>query len=254
MRTFVIAEPGCTHEGSFEAMTKLVKVAADAGCDAYKSQWMSDPQKVCERRDAPEYLTFYRWLAYPLHWHTHLKALCESLGMEYGCTTYLPEDREAIDEYVDFHKVASFENYAFGSREGKPVIIGAGMLTHEELSRLVATAPPHWRILQCTSSYPTPIESVNLATIRQYRLAGLSDHSSDVEMGALAVCAGAKIIETHMRLQDCDPANPDYAVALNPTELDLYVDGIRDAEKAMGYPLKQILPCEQAMTRFKVQA
>jgi N-acetylneuraminate synthase/N,N'-diacetyllegionaminate synthase len=174
--------------------------------------------------------------------------------MDYGCTTYTTEDMAMIDPEVDFHKISSFENRAFARREGKPVLIGAGMLTHEGLTALVTSAAPNWRILQCTSSYPADVTDLHLATIRQYRLAGLSDHSRLARAGGLAVAAGAAIIESHLRLYTCRPENPDYPVSRTPAELEVYVGHIREAERAMGYPLKAIQPCEQAMLAYKVDA
>lgn len=247
----VIAEPGCTHEGSYEAMVRLIYAAADAGCDFFKSQWMSDPETVCQRRNAPEYLSFYRWLDYPLSWHASFARACRESGMAYACSTYTAEDRAAVDEFVSLHKIASFENALPPSQDVKPVLIGAGMLTHDELLSLSVHSVG---VLQCTSSYPTPTNAVQLATIQHYDLAGLSDHSRDIDMGGFAVCAGAKFIEVHMRLDDCDPKNPDYAVAFSPSELTAYVAKIRKAERAMGDPVKRIHPCEQDMLRFKVQA
>ena len=246
----VIAEPGCTHEGSYESMVRLIHVAADAGCDVFKNQWMSDPDEVCRMRKAPNYLPFYRWLDYPLSWHASLARACRESGMAYACSTYTAEDRAAVDDFVSLHKIASFENEKRPSEAGKPVLIGAGMLTHEELLSLTFDSVG---VLQCTSSYPAPLESLQLATIPYYGLAGLSDHSRDLDIGAFAVCAGAQFIEVHMRLDDCDPKNPDYAVAFSPSELTAYVAKIRKAERAMGDPVKRIHPCEQDMLRYKVK-
>lgn len=250
MSVFVIAEPGATHEGRFADLTNLVRLAAHAGCNAFKPQWMSDPETVCRRRNAHAYRRHYAALGFPFAWHTYLHALCWSYGMEYGCSSYTPEDRAALDTVVDFHKIASFEALADAPQPlTKRVYIGAGMLDGADL----AHAKAQGAVLQCTSAYPTPIESMHLSTIRAYGLAGLSDHSGDIDMGAWAVCAGAKVIEVHMASPESDPLNPDRAVALLPDRLALYIRKIRDAERAMGSPVKAVQACEQEMRRYQVQ-
>jgi sialic acid synthase SpsE len=93
-------------------------------------------------------------------------------------------------------------------------------------------------LLHCVSSYPTPIEQANLRAIvslrRRYRLpVGYSDHTTTTFTGALALAAGAWVIEKHFTL-DRRQAGPDHAMSLEPPALTEYVMGIRRAEAAMG--------------------
>lgn len=81
---------------------------------------------------------------------------------------------------------------------------------------------------------------------------GLSDHSRHALTGALAVAAGATIVEAHLRLDDTPAENPDYAVAFSPSEFTQYVKNIRDAEVMLGTGRKEIQACEHEMLSFKV--
>jgi N,N'-diacetyllegionaminate synthase len=109
-------------------------------------------------------------------------------------------------------------------------------------------------LLHCVSSYPAPIDQINLAVLRQGWCSGLSDHSRDLDMGMMAVCAGAKVVETHFRLYDCDPVNPDYPVAFDPGELAMYVGKIRKAERALGDGVKRVQPSEEWALPYRVNA
>lgn len=259
-RTLVIAEPGCTAEGSFDTMMRLLKTAADCGADIWKPQFTSNPERMCERRNAPEYLPFYRWLAWPTWWHSTFASESHRFGMKYAVSVYLPEDVETVAPFVDYFKISSFENTDSALRIAaeatrRDVIVSCGLG-----ARPAHRSNAYW--LHCVSSYPAPIDETNLRAIHDsYECGevvgdfeGFSDHSRDLDMGAYAVCAGAQIIETHYRLYDCDPNNPDYAVAFDPGEFAMYVSRIRRAERVMGDGVKQAQPSEAAMLKFKVTA
>lgn len=269
MKILVIAEPGSTHEGDYDAMVRLAQAAAAAGCDVLKSQWTSSADRMAERRHAPEYLDSYLKLQYPLAWHQSLRDVCRELGMEYGCTVYIPGDAALVSPFVDYLKVSSFEA---GSQEfldeatdtGNRVIVSTGMMTDYTavLSLMGASRFRNrpelpkmpWAVLHCCSSYPAPLRALNLsamtAGLSPSKL-GFSDHSRDMRVGGWAVCAGAEVIETHFRLDDCSPANRDYGVAFTPWELGVYVRNIRDAELAYGDGIKRVQDCEQPMLQYR---
>lgn len=261
MRTLVVAEPGSTHEGDFDTMLHLIDVAFYAGCDVFKNQWTSSAATMCARRHAPEYLESYLKLQYPGIWHERLRAACRERGLEYACTAYIPGDAKVLAPFVDYLKISSFEctdqellDEAMDS--GSLVIVSTGMATDYTpvLTRPGRPKMP-WAVLHCCSSYPAPLSDLNLdalaADLRPAKL-GFSDHSRDVRVGAWAICVGAEIIETHFRLDDCDPSNNDYEVAFTPAELSEYVRNIRAAEGALGDGIKRIQPCEAESLRFRV--
>lgn len=277
-RTLVIAEPGCTHEGSFDKLVQLLHVAADAGCDVYKPQWVSDPVAMCERRqmvndptrpannpkfaNAAEeyayYLRAYSWLNFPIEWHGELKRTCVERGMQYACTVFLPQDVGTLRWLTDLTKVASFEaedcellREVINNRPAREIVVSMGMGAQWSF--------PYWhpKLLHCVSAYPAPVSAMNLAVIqgrrlKQFSAVGLSDHSRHLLTGAVAVACGAEVIETHFRLDDCDPDNPDYAVAFTPAEFRQYIQHIRDAELMLGDGEKKIQPCEAWALPYRV--
>jgi sialic acid synthase SpsE len=104
------------------------------------------------------------------------------------------------------------------------------------------------------SAYPTPVDQLQLATIRSQGFVGLSDHTAPyaVDTGALAVAAGATVIERHVRLESCNVSNPDFAVAMSYHALVEYVARIRYAEAAMGTATAvEAQPAEAPMVRYR---
>lgn len=255
--TLVIAEPGGTAEGDLDTMRRQIDFAAEIGCDAYKAQWTSSPERLCERRHAPEYLDAYRKLAWSPEWHEILAAACKNAGLDYLCTTYLPEDIAVVAPHVWAFKCAAFEALDEDFlrahwRYGKPLFVSTGLMAHEELVALGRRGGfQDRRLLHCVSAYPCPIDQINLAALGLHY--GLSDHTIHPMTGAMAVALGAQAIEFHYRLNGCDPANADYAVARPPDAAREYVFNVRLAETMLGSGVKRIMSAEAPMLKYAVR-
>lgn len=265
-RTMIIVEPGSTAEGRYDAFIQLIDVAADAGADVFKPQWLSSAERLCDRRHAPEYLTSYRLLQYPSEWHAAFRAHANARGLEYACSVYLPEDVRVVAPHVDYLKISSFEAtdrelLLKAYRNHERVIVSSGMSTQRDM-RILEDGETYWpwRELHCVSAYPAPLDDLNLSIVSgngrydgEQRYAGFSDHSRDVRVGAWAVCAGAETLEIHFRLNTTPSSNKDYDVAFTPAELTDYIRHVRDAERALGTGIKRVMPSEQSMLRYAVR-
>jgi sialic acid synthase SpsE len=145
------------------------------------------------------------------------------------------------------------------ARCGKPMIVSTGTANLEEVLHavdvIVAAGNEQIVLLQCTASYPTPIEAVNaraIVTLREAtgRPVGLSDHSRDpVIAPTVATALGACLIEKHFTLSNRLPG-PDHQFAVEPAELALLVQSVRAAERALGRGLKEVLAEEQELRAF----
>jgi sialic acid synthase SpsE len=128
-------------------------------------------------------------------------------------------------------------------------------------ANLRAIFPPdhdHWDFFDCNSSAGSQLTVWDLTRCRAFD--GFSDHVVDPEhpthgilSGALAVAYGATVLEKHVRLDDTDPQNPDYAPALTPAQFAEYVRLARLADAAGGDGVKRCLPCEQKMAQYRVR-
>lgn len=286
MNTMVLAEPGATHDGRYDTMLRLIRAASVAGADVFKGQWTSSAQAMCERRHAPEYLADYLKIQYPLEWHREFRAEASRVGLQYGCSVYLPGDPTLVAPFVDYLKLSSFEiddavlyREALLAKAARKIEYEEMVTGVHEMPLIVSTGMQkttmerEWRVwdhkkcyapqavLHCCSCYPAPLSALNLSLCSgngrddgEPRYAGLSDHSRDVRVGGWAVACGARIIETHFRLDDCDPSNKDYAVSFTPAELAVYVRNIRDCEIALGDGVKRIHESEKPMLKYRVSA
>jgi N,N'-diacetyllegionaminate synthase len=270
MNTFVIAEIGSCHDMDLAKARHLIDVAKIAGADAAKFQYWSSAERMTHRRKAGPYLDIYRQYAMPVGWLSQLHAYCHARGIDFMCSSYLPEDVDVVAPFVQRFKIASFEANdaqhlvahvkhlcAFGvSAAQKQLYISMGMGAELEpvrrfLMQPLATThsepnPETVRFLHCVSAYPAPLDQLNLKRLRwdwdrrqgynPVPFSGFSDHAPSelVWTGAVAVAAGASIIERHLRSGETNPSNPDYGHAMAPDDFMRYVKNIRDVETMLG--------------------
>src|SRR5689334_9698631 len=110
MKTFVLAEMGSSWligkqpRQHFEFALKLIGEAAKCGANGVKTQWVSDPLKMCRRRKLKDLAT-YQGLAWPVVWHAVFAEEAHRLGLEYVVSAYIPEDVPTLLPFVDRFKV-----------------------------------------------------------------------------------------------------------------------------------------------------
>ena len=143
------------------------------------------------------------------------------------------------------------------ARFNKHLIISTGLLDLNGLEdvykivKKIRGANLKLSFLHCVSSYPAPLEQLNLSNIRLIKEkfndvnVGLSDHTIGTKAPLYAVLAGASIIEKHFTLDNKFSSFRDHALSLNPKNFKIMVDQIREAEKILGEKRKIILPLEK---------
>ena len=124
-----------------------------------------------------------------------------------------------------------------------PIIVSIGIGANIKLIDTILNIAGKYSIddvtfLHCNNAYPTPPSDVNMNTIQQMSLdkrykTGFSDHTISPFTPALAVSAGATVIEKHFTLSKF-MKGPDHPFALEPHELKTMVEHIRYAERCMG--------------------
>ncbi len=250
---FVIAEAGSNHNGDLETAKELIDVAADAGADAVKFQtfraedlYVDDRELVDDPEDST--YTLLESLEQPYEWIPELYEHCESRDIQFISSPFDERSAAELAEYVPAFKVASFtlSHHQFLEElieYKKPVIMSTGAHEQAEIEEAVnvlrANGVDDIALLHCVSSYPTPIEEINIRAIetlqREFEtVVGFSDHTTDPTTApAAAVALGAPIVEKHFTL-DKEMDGPDHSFALEPNELKKMIDGIRQTEKALG--------------------
>ena len=268
-RPFFIAEAGVNHNGDLDTAKDLIDLAADAGADAVKFQTFSADRLVTPEASKAEYQTEttgegsqYEMLKrYELdrEFHEILFEYCEQKDIMFLST---PFDRESADMLKDLGvnaiKLGSGELdniplIKHVSQFGFPLIVSTGMGTldeviaaHEAIQSV--NSDPDVVFLHCTSAYPCSIDDVHLRAMRTMEkelgtLVGYSDHTTLPETPALAVAAGACVLEKHFTL-DSDLPGPDHEASLEPDELSKSINLVNVAYRMLGYSEKQPTPVE----------
>ena len=255
-KTLIIAEMAGTHDGELKNIIKLIRVAKAVGADAVKTQWCSDIQSMAARRKLSD-PSVYKLLNFPESWHKEIVVECHKQELDYICSVFLPKDVSVVAQHANKLKIASLEVDDSQLRKvcldtGKELIISTGCMSKGELQKLfMITLQYKMFILHSTSAYPVPIGETNLSLISQ-GFDGYSDQTGRILTGALAVMAGARIIEVHFCLYETDSNNPDYAHSLDPSKLGQYIKYVRLAEKEKGDGIKKIEPSEMALVKHRV--
>ncbi len=264
MSVYIIAEAGVNHNGKLDLALKLCDVAKEAGVDAVKFQtWKTENIVTASARQAA-YQTEntgkeesqYDMLKSLELSYDHFRTIqdyCKKIGIDFLST---PDEEESLDFLVSlglpFIKVGSGEvtNIPYLRKIGsckKPVILSTGMSNIAQVAlaydTLLQAGADGVSLLHCTTNYPCPYNEVNLKAMITLREAfkckvGYSDHTMGTEVPVAAVAMGAEIIEKHFTL-DKNMEGPDHKASLEPAELKLMVQQIRNIEVALGDGIKR---------------
>ncbi len=263
---YVIAEIGVNHDGSLDNCLSLIDAAAGAGADAVKLQFFRTDLLMSRAAKLAAYQS-RAGETDPIEMLHRLELKGEDLPR---CVARARERRvHAIvtvfsEPLVDTAERAGFDAYKTASPDiinkplldrlaatNKPLIISTGAATLGEIERAAAWLDQcdDAAFLHCVSAYPTPFEHAALGAIACLaeeldRPVGYSDHTTLVETGALAVAAGACILEKHLTYSRT-ARGPDHAASLEPTQFAEYASAARRAHTMLGERAKSVLDIER---------
>lgn len=239
-KTLIIAEAACTWtHGGLESAYASIRAAKTCGADAWKTQFTSDPESMAMRRGVS--LDKYQRLGWAKDALPLLKAECERVGIELMVTVFIPKDVALIAPYVSRFKVSAFERNDVELAKackayGKPCVISYNADVPCKLDE-------PYSALYCVSKYPTRLEDLHLGVLWhrgkycESLYDGLSDHTTSLLTGAVAVGAGARVLEKHVKMRDCPEEDPDFGHSLlmemRECEFSKYVDFVREAERML---------------------
>lgn len=268
MSCFIIAEAGVNHNGDINLAFKLCDAAKNAGADAVKFQIFDADKLVTKNAKKAEYQnkndkssdTQYQMLkklALSNEEFSEISNYCNKIGIKFMATAF---DEDSIDFLhslgVNVIKIPSGEitNLPYLIKISKlwdNIILSTGMATIDEIKDAYDVLSKYGvrvTVLHCTTEYPAPFETVNLNAMKTLGKTlginyGYSDHTKGIEVPIAAVALGATIIEKHFTL-DKNMDGPDHKASIEPDELKLMVDSIRNVETALGQSNKIVNDCE----------
>ena len=264
---FIIAEIGLNHNGDINLAKKLINVAVKAGCDAVKFQ-KRDPE-LCvpldqrdKKRDTPwghiTYMDYRYKVEFSEEQYEIINEYCKRKGILWSASCWDVNSFKFISSFdVPFHKVASamLTNKPLLdllAKDGKPIISSTGMSTLDEIDtaiKILESGGNDVALLHCTSTYPCPLNEINLRMIPTLRErysvpVGYSGHETGLVPTWAAVALGSTIVERHITL-DRSMWGSDQAASVEPGGLMRMVKGIREIEASIGNGQKRVYEREK---------
>lgn len=264
---YIIAEIGINHNGSLDIAKRLIAGAASAGCSAVKFQKRT-PELCVPRdqwnieRDTPwgrmTYMEYRHKVEFSFIEFVEINRYCRELGIDWfaSCWDELSVDFiEQFDPPLYKAASASLTDHALLTKmknTGKPLIISTGMSSMDEIVEAVEViGSDHLLIAHSTSSYPCPLDELNLRMILTLKELfpntpiGYSGHETGLATTMAAVALGACFVERHFTL-DRAMWGSDQAASVEPTGMHRLVKDIRAVEEALGDGVKRVYASEMS--------
>lgn len=267
----IVAELTNNHLGDPKRLVEMIERAKDAGADLIKVQ-----KRDVDSFYSEEKLRSYYWSPFGKTLGDYrrgvelneemLKVLdktCKFLQIDWFCSVLDFPSFEVINKFSpklikipstisnhrDFHhKIA--ETYK------GPIVISTGYTDQSYEEYVLKTFNENKRIylLHCISAYPAAMQDCNVTVVKHYAdlakdhkalVPGYSSHDLGSFASVLAVASGARMLEKHVKLGDVEWVHFDkVALDLKTDSFKKYVKDIRDAEIALGSPIKRVLASE----------
>ena len=265
---YVIAEIGHNHQGDLDKARQLFLRAKECGVHAVKLQKrdnrslytkaMYDRPYEHENSFGRTYGEHREVLEFGREEYLELQAYARQLGLTFFATAFDVPSADFLARLdVPAYKIASGDirnlpllRHVAGLQ--KPMIISTGGATLAEVDRACQAILPlnsKLCVLQCTATYPTEPEEMNLRVIETLRdrfpgvVVGLSDHYNGIAMAVVAYMLGARVIEKHFTLNHTWKGT-DHALSLEPIGMQKMIRDLQRARIALGDGVKRMLPSE----------
>lgn len=267
----ITAEITTNHFGERLRLERMVRAAKAAGADFvkvqkrdpetfYTSEQLRSPYKSPFGRTFGDYR---RQLELSADDFVFLDALCEKLGIRWFASVLdersycfirdfkprLIKLPSTISEHTDY-----LEKVAKDTECG--IVLSTGMTDGAFEAWVLKTFAnvPQLYLMQANSAYPTPAQDCNVAVVRHYHklsrthpyiVPAYSSHDEGWFGSSLAIAAGARMVEKHVKFGNTEWAHFD-AVALDLTTVSFrdYVTKLREAEIVTGLEQKSVAPSE----------
>jgi sialic acid synthase SpsE len=263
----IVAELTTNHFGDRSRLERMIRSSHAAGANYVKLQKRNvETFYTAEQLSSPYVSPFgstfgdyRRQLELDHDDFDFVGKLCNELGLGWFASVL---DQLSFDYMLNLNPVmmklpstisehTEFLSYVADNYRGK-VVLSTGMTDekYEELILQKFSKCERLYLLQCNSAYPTPMEDCNVAVVRHYHelsrsrqniIPGYSSHDFGWQASALAVAAGARMLEKHVKLGNTEWAHFDaVAVDLTTPRFREYISQIRETEVILGSDIKRV--------------
>ena len=273
-KPFLIAEIGINHNGSLNLAKKLIDLAKENGFNAVKFQKrnpnISTPEDQKNKlRITPwgeiSYLEYKKKIEFGKKEFDEINRYCKKKKIIWFPSAWDLDSQKFLKKYkLKYNKIASamLTNHKLleeVSKERKMTLISTGMSYIKDIARCIKIFKKNkckFILMHCVSTYPCPIEKLNLNMIITLRNkfkceVGYSGHESEVSPSILAYFLGARYIERHITL-DRSMWGTDQSASLSGSGMKNLSDILLKLPKVLGDGIKKISPEEKnLLSKFK---
>ena len=252
----LIAEIGGNHEGNFHYAKKLVKLAISTGVDVVKLQ-IYEGESLVSSVESKKRFKHFKKFELTKKEHIEIAELCKKANVQYLASVWNPKSLNWIDKYLSFYKIGSGDLTAYPvikeiCKKKKPIILSTGLSSLKEIKKTISFIrqenyfyknKKNLSLLQCTASYPTPDNEVNLKVIeilrKETKLSiGYSHHNTGDIALISAYLLGAEILEFHFTDTRKDKVFRDHKISLTHKETKTLIEKIKRINILKGKNIK----------------
>jgi N-acetylneuraminate synthase len=263
---YFIGEIGINHNGDMQIAKKLMDAAFACSWNCVKFQKRNPDVCVPEKqkgvmRDTPwgqmTYLDYRFRVEFGKNEYDAIEAYCRQKPIDWTASVWDMDSLNFIAGYdVPFIKIPSalltdLDLLKAAAETGYTLIISTGMSTFAEIDAAMKIVTKYGEkpvLMHTNSSYPTPINELNLNLIPTLKkrydcIIGYSGHEMSLEPTVVAVALGAQIIERHITLSH-NLWGTDQKSSLEVHAMDMLRKRAVDVWKMLGSSEKVVTPSE----------
>lgn len=198
---YIIGEIGINHNGEIDIAKKLIDKAVTAGANAVKFQKRSlnDLYRMdvlenpnIESQGLEILLDVLKKVELSDSDYQEIVKYCNEKNITFLCTAWDTKSVDFLESLnIPAYKIASadltnFPLIKYISKTKKPILISTGMSTMDEIEKTInflKEKNSDFLILHSNSTYPAPVDSLNLSLITSRILKTPNPVMSDVKMG-----------------------------------------------------------------------
>lgn len=266
----VVAEITTNHQGDMNKLLKMITLANKSGADYVKLQKRNvetfySNEQLEEPYDSPfgdSFRDYRHGIELTHDQFIEVDNHCKKLGIRWFVSIL---DQPSFDYMADFNldliklpsTISEHKEYLSHVAENfdNDIVISTGYTdeAYEEFILEKFSTCRKLYLLQCTSAYPCHIEDAQIGVIHHYSkiasktniIPGYSSHDIGSICSMMAVGAGARMIEKHVKLGSVPWAHFDeVALDLGTEEFTDFVADIRKAEVIYGTAKKEVRKSE----------
>lgn len=258
-KTKIIAEIGINHNGDLEVAKKLIQIANVAGCTHVKFQKRNPDICVPENQKLKSkstpwgdmtYLEYKYKIEFGKEEYDEIDRFCKDVGIEWFASVWDKDSVDFMQQYksldgknlmkIPSALITNKELITHARKKADTLLISTGMSNEEEVVKAVTLCEPDV-IFHTNSTYPTPIDELNLGYIKWLKEKypnkdiGYSGHEYGLVTTFATIPMGATWIERHITI-DRSMWGSDQNSSIEPSGLIKLVKGIRGIEMSInGY-------------------